>query len=190
MFASPIFDVIIGLAFVFLLMSLIVTAIHEFLATIVRMRGSMLAKGISKLLADPGAAEAFFSHPMIRSLSSPKLWGHADNRPSYIPSRTFAATVLDILSQAKTTGERTIADVTRAIDGLGNEHLKRTLTVLLEEGQHDLEKFEEQLEIWFNNHMDRVSGWYKRRVQWVLLVIAGLLSVAINADSVAITRQL
>ncbi len=38
--------------------------------------------------------------------------------------------------------------------------------------------------------MDRVSGWYKQHVQNILLVVAILLSVAFNVDSIRVGRML
>jgi hypothetical protein len=38
--------------------------------------------------------------------------------------------------------------------------------------------------------MDRVSGWYKRQAQKILLVIAFVLVIALNADSFAVFRAL
>jgi len=68
--------------------------------------------------------------------------------------------------------------------------LKNALTTLFNEAGHDVEQFKSQLEIWFNNTMDRVSGWYKRRTQWIQLVFAMGLAVCLNIDSVHIGRTL
>ena len=38
--------------------------------------------------------------------------------------------------------------------------------------------------------MDRVSGWYKRKLQLITLVLALLLSVALNADTLAYANSL
>lgn len=38
--------------------------------------------------------------------------------------------------------------------------------------------------------MDRVSGWYKSRTQKILFVIGVLVTVGVNADSIAIFRNL
>ena len=43
---------------------------------------------------------------------------------------------------------------------------------------------------WYDEAMDRVAGWYKRRVKWILLIIAGVVTVAVNADSLRIAEQL
>lgn len=38
--------------------------------------------------------------------------------------------------------------------------------------------------------MDRVSGWYKRRAQWVTLGLAVILTIALNVSALRIAEQL
>lgn len=38
--------------------------------------------------------------------------------------------------------------------------------------------------------MDRVSGWYKRRVQWITLIVGLIIIVGVNADTIAIGNSL
>jgi hypothetical protein len=47
-----------------------------------------------------------------------------------------------------------------------------------------------QVEGWFNEKMDRVSGWYKRKTQFFLFVIGLVLAVALNADTLMLGRTL
>jgi hypothetical protein len=183
MFNSAALEIAIALSFVFLLLSLIVTSATELVASVSRLRARHLKEGIAKLLGDPKTQTDFFAHPLIKSLAR-------SGTASYIPSRTFAATLLDVVAKAKATGPRTLEEVRTAIAAITDADLKRALTALLEEAEHDVRKFEEQIEVWFNNQMDRVTGWYKRNIQWISLIIAAVVTLAANADSVAITRQL
>jgi len=48
----------------------------------------------------------------------------------------------------------------------------------------------QNIETWFNNSMDRVSGWYKRRTQWFLLIAGMAAAMVMNVDSIFIARQL
>src|SRR6185369_2817433 len=43
---------------------------------------------------------------------------------------------------------------------------------------------------WFDAEMDRVSGWYKRHTQRLLLVIGVVIVLSVNIDTVAIARTL
>jgi hypothetical protein len=186
MFGSTILDVAIGIVFIYLLVSLVISAINELIAALLKSRANNLSKGIQALLQDPsqnGWAARFYEHPLIASLSAP------NSKPSYIPSRTFALALLDLIAPATTDGTRTVADLKTGLAKLPGP-LQRTLTTLLEESQHDAERLKKQIEIWFNNGMDRASGWYKRKTQWIQFFLGLTLVIVLNIDSVHIGRAL
>src|SRR5581483_6719994 len=62
--------------------------------------------------------------------------------------------------------------------------------VLMHDAAGNMEEFKRNLELWFDNSMERVSGWYKRQTQWILLVIAAVVTVWTNADSVGLANTL
>jgi hypothetical protein len=53
-----------------------------------------------------------------------------------------------------------------------------------------LEASQQLIEGWFNDAMDRVSGWYKRRTQLWTIILATLLTVVANADTTHIAQRL
>lgn len=186
MFGSTILDVAIGIVFIYLLVSLVISAVNELIAALLKSRANNLSKGIQVLLQDPsqnGWAARLYEHPLIASLSTP------NSKPSYIPSRTFALALLDLIAPATTDGTRTVADLKTGLANLPGP-LQRTLTTLLEEAQHDVERLKKQIEIWFNNGMDRASGWYKRKTQWIQFFLGLTLVILLNIDSVHIGRAL
>lgn len=186
MFGSTILDAAIGIIFIYLLVSLVISAINELIAAMLKSRAKNLAQGIQALLQDPSQAgwvARLYQHPLIQSLSPP------NTKPSYIPSRTFALALLDLIAPATTDGNRTLVDLKAGIVNLP-EPLQRTLTNLLDEAQHDVERLKTQIEIWFNNGMDRASGWYKRKTQWIQFFLGLSLVILLNIDSVHIGRAL
>ncbi|HEX8904816.1 MAG TPA: hypothetical protein VF771_08250, partial [Longimicrobiaceae bacterium] len=68
MFGSRILDILIGLSFVYLLLSLICSAISEYIASITNKRGKVLIQGIEALVRDREVLDAFYSHPLVRTL--------------------------------------------------------------------------------------------------------------------------
>ena len=64
------------------------------------------------------------------------------------------------------------------------------LIALVDAAGDDVAKARENIETWFNNSMDRVSSWYKRRTQVVILLLGLFVSVMTNADSIAIVNKL
>ena len=82
--------------------------------------------------------------------------------------------------------------VRQMLEALPDQHerMRTLLLTLFDDANNDIEKFKENIEVWFNNGMDRVNGWYKRRSQWVSLGLAATLAVALNVDAIAIFRHL
>jgi hypothetical protein len=53
-----------------------------------------------------------------------------------------------------------------------------------------LDDVEHAIEAWFDQAMDRVSGWYKRKAQVVTVIVAACITIWANADTVGISRKL
>jgi hypothetical protein len=153
-----------------------------------RRRAWMLHKGISTLLGDKQLAARMYEHPLIQGLSSPPgivsrvpmLRGLVGRGPSYMPSRTFAIALIDIVQNGE--DRHLPSDSGRSVD--------RVLAVLLKEAGNDPVRFRANIETWFNDSMERVSGWYKRRTQVLLLLWAAAVTIATNADTVVIAKAL
>jgi len=129
--------------------------------------------------------DSFYSHPLIKSLEE------SGRKPSYIPSRTFALTLLDLIAPSGGGESKTIADVRRNVETLPEDStIRRALLVMIDDAEGDLKKVQANIEIWFNNCMDRVAAWYKTRTQTIVIVIAVLVVLATNADTLRIGKAL
>jgi hypothetical protein len=241
MFNSGILDVALGLTFVYLVLSLICTAISEIIEAKLRMRSVDLERGIRELLGGPDQidlAKRFYDHPLILSLfldqynksdvnAKTRLYARGSKLPSYIPRRNFALALMDVVLPAKPgpgTSESGAAGATPpgqsaggsappgaaatvgasptpvatkslqpfrdAVAAFPNERLKGALLPLVDAAAGDVAKARENIEDWFDSAMDRVSGWYKRRVQWIVLGLGLVLAIASNADTIAIGNAL
>jgi len=167
---------------------------NEGIAALVGMRARTLEQGIRSLLDGEANAELFYGHWRIKALAKPARFLKARN-PSYIPSRVFALTMLDTF--APPSGGRSedlIARAKKAIAPSGHAASHQTIRGLivdaLDAARGDVDRFRATIEHSFDEVMDRVSGWYKRRVQLILFVLAIGLVAAINADSFAIGQRL
>ena len=76
------------------------------------------------------------------------------------------------------------------IQSIPNESVRKALTTLVDAAGNDPAKVRENIENWYNSSMDRVSGWYKRRAQIFILIIAFFVAIAVNADSIVIANRL
>ena len=188
MFGSAILDVAIGLISIFLFLSLIGTAINEWVSGILRMRAKHLEEGIRNLLNDPdgnGLAKAFYAHPLVRSLAKGR------EKPSYIPSRVFALTLMDMIAPPDPEkGSNPIDQIRKSVGKIQNEGLRKNILIQLDEAGGNIHKARQNIERWFDEGMERVSGWYKRRTQWMILGYALVITVFLNVDTFAITNAL
>ncbi|MEG4288989.1 hypothetical protein Q5692_08545 [Microcoleus sp. C2C3] len=77
------------------------------------------------------------------------------------------------------------------------ESLKRSLYVLAQRAekgggdtQEQLERFQKEIEIWFDQSMQRASGVYKRNAKGVAILLGTAIAVAANADTINIINRL
>ncbi|MBZ5635355.1 MAG: hypothetical protein LAO55_19690 [Acidobacteriia bacterium] len=187
MFGTQTLDVVIGMVFIFLALSLVVTAFNELVAAWLKRRPKNLWRGVVRLVGDEGFAKSVYAHPLISSLSQ-----SSSLKPSYIPSRTFALAVLDVLTGSGAPPPANAREVTAALAKLPQERqgLATALTVMLHDAGDNMDEFKKGLEQWFDNSMERVSGWYKRQTQWMLLAMAAAVTIWANADTIALANKL
>lgn len=139
-------------------------------------------------------ADMFFSHPAVQPLVKPPKSGSdgKGRRPSYVPSSTFATVLLNQATgghaTAATPGEviaRLPAVIGAAVTDIGDE-----VTNVTANGAADLTALRAKIEHWYDTSMQRVAGWYKRKVQLALTIIALIVSIGLNADSIGVANSL
>lgn len=181
-------DVAIGLSFIFLFVSLIVTMVNELLASVIGLRAKNLALAIGNMLNDPqakGYAQKFFNNPLITTLAK------KGQKPSYIPSATFVTVFLDTLSpgagQASALGSSPLMDF---VPNIADAQVQKTFALMVKGSGGDLNQLRDNLEQWFNDTMDRASGWYKRRMLFITLAVGVVLSIGLNVDTLSLGKRL
>lgn len=200
LFGSTVLEVLIGMIFVYLLMSMLCSAVSEYLEALFNFRAKDLRKGIELLLNDSketkqddtsagqkskDLAAEFYTHGLIRP-----LYRSAKSLPSYIPARTFALALWN-MAGGESGGTTDLAKIKETVNTkVPNKELRQALVTLIDEAQGDFERARQNIEEWYNGAMDRVSGWYKRRVHVVLLVLGFVVSALVNADTIQIARAL
>jgi hypothetical protein len=188
MLSSTILDVAIGLIFIYLLLALICTTVNEWLSGILKTRSKMLEMGITNLLQGQTRGgtpllAAFQDHPLIKGLR------RDDAGPSYMAPRTFALTLMDLVTPLQ-PGAINFNDLETGINNLPDGHVKQSLLAVIQNANRDIDQAEKAIEGWFNDMMDRVSGWYTRRKQVLTVVISAVLTLFVNADTIGIANTL
>jgi hypothetical protein len=197
LFGSTALEVAIGMIFVFLLLSLLCSAVVEYIEAKLSYRSKDLEKGIRLLLdqspeAGGGSLSArLYEHPLVKSLY------RGEKLPSYIPSRTFALALWDMAFPAEQRvnaggGPQSLPAIREAVraNTFISAELQQTLLALIDDAQGDFDKARKNVEDWYDSTMDRVSGWYRRRVHYILLIVGLLASALLNADSINLAKAL
>jgi hypothetical protein len=94
-----ILEIFISLIFAWLVLSIGVMYIQEWVGARLRWRSKMLEAHIRNFLSDPALADQFYEHPLIKSLHTGDDEANL-RRPSYIPPRMFSLALFDILINA------------------------------------------------------------------------------------------
>jgi hypothetical protein len=296
MYLQEIFEVVLGLVFIWLILSTATMQVGEWIANAFRWRAADLEQAVRRMLNDDDLTRLFYDHPLIRSLSDAR--GAQDTRPSYIPANKFSTVLLSIIQNAETEAslllhglyalfprlttvkstairkqaqadlerlvelarlsvnsegdgamgnlmltalQKEIADLgtrypelkpasqavlekaqsqkvqidallgtlpnaaapagdfNKALRGslalrVTNPGLRLTLSSLFigveESGADCLGALRNNIETWFNDAMDRLSGRYKRKAQWTAFAVGLVIAILLNADTISVSNQL
>lgn len=184
---NAVLDVVIGLILMYLLLGLICTIVNEFVSSVLKLRAANLRQGIENIVDDDRLLGGLLETGVIKAA------GMASGRkgPSYLPSRIFAMGLLDALTPKDGIRvRRKMEDVIETIESLPESRIRSMLGALAEEAGDDLERFRTGVAAWFDDMMDRTSGIFKRKMKGLSLIVAGVLVVAVNADSVQVAEAL
>jgi len=297
MYIEELLEVAIGLVFVWFMLALACMQAQEVIAGAFKLRARDLEKAIRGMLEEPESAHVFkrlaewvkrilkksegakkselvdklYNHQLIRALSKP------GKKPSYIPDRTFALALFDVvvtagtdasvigealntwskkLEDLKNKGEipdealqavqvalprlidlvnsapgrpELLTQLRAAVEPLTTQYpfLKPSLDELLQattlqqlthgvaawaatneragqalnaliagagayakQGETALAMARTNVETWFNDTMDRLTGWYKRRAQVITITLGVVFAIALNADTVVMATTL
>lgn len=215
----PALDLAIGLAFIFFLLSTLAATIQEFIAAILGLRARTLEQGLRSMLEDPERGWEFvdkiYDHHLIRSLyRTPPLAAPPASEdkgrnaevathgpvasaagffkrtkgPSYLSPRAFALALLDTVAPG--SDKKTIFTQGEELLKKLPKQLQERLKPLIANAEGDVEKLRTNLEAWYDDTMARVSGWYKRKTQIILIAIGIVLVPAINANTIKMGERM
>lgn len=180
-------QVVIGIVFVLLLLSLLATTIMELLSSFFSLRGKNLENALRNMLASSDKSQqlfkAFKNNSLYRQLSQKA--GRNRRAPSYLAAESFQSILFDVILK----GEK-IDQIVERIEALPDDDLKNVLKQLLNDAEYELQEFKGKIQEWFNNIMDRASGWYKRMIQKIIVLVGLIIAIVFNADTIAIFERL
>jgi hypothetical protein len=194
MFGSSVLEVAIGLVLVYLMLSLVCSAINEYIGRLFNWRSKMLEEAMRNMLEglnDKSLVDKVVSDPLITArIGKKKAWTGSDLKPTYVPARTFALALLNVVAPSPEEKQNSFDLVRASVAKLPPSGMKTALLGLLDSGEGDLKKARENIERWFDETMDEVSAWYRRTANTWLFIVAVMVCVLMNADSLAIGTTL
>jgi hypothetical protein len=188
MFSIPIVEVAIGLVFIYMYLGMLCTFANEWVARLFDLRSKNLKKGLAQLLNDENMVVQVFNHHLINASAI------TNKKPSYISSNNFARVLIDIIDSKN---ENHFKDAENAADlkiALRNAdlpaELEKALNGLIDNSHSTINDLRENLQTWFDLSMERISGWYQKRLQTISICIAIVLAFGLNVDTIHIGQTL
>lgn len=156
------------------------------------------------------AADALSSTPRTGEAPTPQAGGAPTAVREAVKISQKIAAGADATEQILATG-RELASKYKPLDSIGAairalppSQIKDSLTVLLDKtkrevqlaekdvssGEHYVQGLLQNVEHWFSDGMDRFAGWYKRWTQWLSLLVAAIVVVLANADTIKVARTI
>ena len=160
---------------------------------------------------------AVTSVPIVRGLRTPKGHEGPSNIPSRTFALTLFDTILAAGSPIGTTGaardqtdergrsralQRNAKETFLALEARVSEfdapdNVKKALKTILTSAKAETDQWDQALanartsvERWFDDSMERVAGWYRRKAQLIVLALALAVCLAMNVDTFVIANTL
>lgn len=196
---SVVLDVAVGLITIFLLFSILVSGINEWVAQVFARRGEFLRIGLQRLINDEAVYRRVLHHPLIDSLYRQRT--ARGKPPSYIDPANYAMALANVLlaraaaSQADAPPVPPPLSVAALRESLASPALSGSPVVaalgpILDRSGNDIDTALKGIQDWFNASMDRVSGWYKSRTRNMLFMIGLVVAALCNVDTIQIYSTL
>ncbi len=191
----PIVDVALGVVFLFVTLSMIVSAGVEAIAWFTNRRSKHLLQSLNRLLDgtdDERKAGTLtgelLSMPSIGALPS----ATTDDRrcPPNIEPAAFAHAVLGMLARRHGAPFESVAQLEAAIGTHVPENLRAPLLASLRRTEDVIDTASTGVADWFDTAMKQASAWYRQSIHKITLAVALVVTVAANADVLEISQRL
>lgn len=198
---NSLIEALISVIFVYFVLCVLISGFVELWQNRKMKRAKMLYFAIDKALNDPqnkNWCDFLYNHPQIESLKKNYRY-----YPDYIPGGIFSSVLIDIIIAEgkkiefinKANGEIQIIEKNKTEDyfdkfrigynSLNESRFKQLLESFLIDADN-IQKLKFNISKWFDDYMDRLTGWYKSSVRKTTLTFAILLTLVFNIDSIKI----
>lgn len=196
-----IIDLVIGLFFIYFILSVVCTSIVEVFAQWKNLRVSNLNEWIKDTFNTSSGGDLgdqILKHGLVDGLTQKGKFA------SFIPANVFTSALFDIIYQ-KYTEKKGDANASSSFDHKSLREaiedsssfipadLKRYMIQALDDckdAEDSLSLLKKRIEMWYEDAMDRLTGTYKKKVRYITIIVAALVTIATNADTITITKYL
>lgn len=271
---AAIIEVIVGMIFVYILLSILVTEVNTLISNAMRLRARNLREALDKIIDDPVMRAKIYSHPLIQlveeravlptqRISAEDAQEIADGviaAVDWIDSTTFVDVVLNnikvesdqelfgallnvidgmpsgperrglrlLINRVVSSGDgmdelreaidhvdqenfraaltETVSQIDEEISQMGlepnsivsvmagirqidNPYFRNALTTILATADN-LDQAKANIESWFNNSMSRASSTFAMKMKTLSIIVAAVIAIVANVDSLHIARTL
>ncbi|HEY5406986.1 MAG TPA: hypothetical protein VIJ92_07860 [Ginsengibacter sp.] len=206
----PILDLVVGIIFVYFLLSIISSSGVEMILTGLKARAALLEEWLSRIFYKPitqpdgttvTLAHAIMDHCSVTALSSTR------KSTSYIDAKNFTAALLEKITFDPANPISVAKDIDEFIAAINKttalapefqrillmyaNDAKDTYKAVSEKTESEIDLFREKIENWYNSSMDRVTDALKKKYSRpATLLVAIIVTVCLNADSIALAKYL
>src|SRR5690606_196842 len=165
----------------------------------------LLYDALSKVFNDrhnKNWCEEIYQHPLVEASKK-----DFKSLPAYIDPKTFSAALVDtftkesrkiaieykngkpVVKESVSVGAGAMKDFTDAIGRMNASDVKLLMqSFLANSTAGDITSLKANIENWFNGYMDRITGWYKKKIQKRLFLISAIMTIALNIDALKLTE--
>jgi hypothetical protein len=206
----PIVDLVIGIMFIYFLLSVINNSIVEIFIKVTKARAKILEEWLDKVFSKPvqlpdgtskKLGQAIMDHLSVSGLSA------SGKSPSYIDAKNFSTAILEKLTYNPSDPDSIAYNLADIIAKLKNtkalpEELKRTFVSYAVEAQQsytaisvktvgEIEMFKAKIENWYDTSTERLAGALKQRyTRKITFWLAVIITVGMNVDTISLTKYL
>ncbi len=212
---APIIELVISLVLIYAFLSTLVSILTEWWNHYRKSRAKMLHKSIRDLLYDPlnkDYGSLLYNHYMISGLNNSEF----NRPPQYISDNLFSETLIDVIAQqARHSLKIELLPVTDleemkvseaqpdlavskelmdrfegGLEMMNASPLRDTLFSIYDKSNKNYPTLKALLSTWYNDYMDRVSGWYKTKQRFNFLFFGFAVAIFLNVDSMHLIKML
>lgn len=208
---DAILEVAIGLVMMWLVLSVATMEIQNWLGQVLNTRAKFLQASLLAMFKnEPALVDQIYSHPAIKELGTFDRKGNY-KKPTYIPNEVFARVAMELMmntsEQSAITAPEEISlkamangiEQVQAMNSDLNELMNHLFpgvdkineaNVSIEEIQAKLKQYQENVEKWFDNNMEKASIWYKQNALTTAFFIGLGVSLFFNVDTLNVIQKL